>query len=68
MSNTLKTVWGFIISMLAKYTPIKIEGKTLDRIYNYLPIDAIPMRCRACSTIAIFATTLMVGCDGRRGL
>ena len=39
MSNTLKTVWGFIISMLAKYTPIKIEGKTLDRIYNYLPID-----------------------------
>ena len=39
MLSTLKTIWGFIVSMLGKYTPLKIEGKTLEGIYNYLPID-----------------------------
>lgn len=38
-TSTLKTVWGFLLSMIGKYTPLKFGGNALENIYNYLPIN-----------------------------
>ncbi|MCG8617618.1 MAG: protein tyrosine phosphatase family protein, partial [Desulfobacterales bacterium] len=39
MLNTLKTTWGYLLTLLDKHTAFKISGDTLDDIYNYLPIS-----------------------------
>ena len=39
--STLKTTVGFLLTMLEKYTPVKISKRSLTGIYNYLPIDAL---------------------------
>ena len=38
-SNTAKTIWGFLGSMVSKYTPLKFGGDSIEEIYNYLPIS-----------------------------
>ena len=37
--NTIKTIIGFLISLLRKYTPLKLSKDTLEGIYNFLPIS-----------------------------
>ncbi len=37
--NTLKTTWGFIVTMIRKYAGMPAGGKQLDDIYNYVRID-----------------------------
>ena len=37
--NTLKTIFGFIGTMVSKYTPFDLHKDTLEGVYNYLPID-----------------------------
>jgi hypothetical protein len=37
--NTLKTTIGFLATMLRKAGLIKLEGDTIEQIYNYLPIS-----------------------------
>ena len=39
MLNTLKTLLGFILSVLEKYTPLRLSGNTLENTYNYLKIS-----------------------------
>jgi len=34
-SNTLKTVIGFFVTMIRKYTPLKLSKNSLEGIYNY---------------------------------
>lgn len=38
-SNTAKTIWGFVVSMVGKYTPLKFGGDAIEDIYNYLRIS-----------------------------
>jgi uncharacterized protein (TIGR01244 family) len=38
-TNTLKTVWGYIISLIGKHTPFRREGESIEDIYNYHRID-----------------------------
>jgi uncharacterized protein (TIGR01244 family) len=38
-TNTLKTVWGYLVSLIGKYTPFKREGESIEDIYNYHRID-----------------------------
>ena len=38
-SNTAKTLWGFLRTMVSKYTPLKFGGNAIEDIYNYLPIS-----------------------------
>ncbi len=37
--NTIKTSWGFLVSLLGKYTGLGSTGTSIDDIYNYLQID-----------------------------
>ena len=37
--NTLKTTLRYLVTLLGKYTPLKIEKKSLDGIYNYIKIS-----------------------------
>lgn len=37
--NTLKTIIGFLISLLRKYTPLKLGRDSIEGIYNYLLIN-----------------------------
>jgi len=37
--NTFKTTWGFLVSLLGKYTPLKFEKAQLEGIYNYVEIS-----------------------------
>ena len=39
MLNTLKTLLGFVISVLEKYTPLQLSGGELEDTYNYLRIN-----------------------------
>lgn len=34
-SNTFKTIIGFLVTMIRKYTPLKLSKDTLEGIYNY---------------------------------
>lgn len=38
--NTVKTILGFLRSLLGKYTPLQPRAESLDDIYNYLEIDS----------------------------
>jgi protein tyrosine phosphatase (PTP) superfamily phosphohydrolase (DUF442 family) len=38
-TNTLKTVWGYLVSLIGKYTPFKREGESIEDIYNYHRIN-----------------------------
>ena len=35
VSNTFKTLIGFLVTMIRKYTPLKLSKDTLEGIYNY---------------------------------
>jgi protein tyrosine phosphatase (PTP) superfamily phosphohydrolase (DUF442 family) len=37
--NTLKTIFGFLETLVTKYTPLKLSKETLEGIYNYHPIN-----------------------------
>lgn len=37
--NTVKTIFGFVKSLVGKYTPLESKADSLEDIYNYLPID-----------------------------
>ncbi len=39
-SNTLKTIVGFLGTLLSKYTPLKLSKDTLEGIYNYHAISS----------------------------
>ena len=39
MSNTLKTVIGFLRSIIERRVPMMSRNASLDEIYNYLSID-----------------------------
>lgn len=39
MLNTLKTTWGFLLTLIEKNSPFKFSGENLEDIYNYLPIS-----------------------------
>lgn len=39
MLNTLKTILGFITSVLEKHTPLKLSGNSLEDTYNHLKIN-----------------------------
>ncbi|MGB1256098.1 MAG: hypothetical protein ACPG51_09535 [Thiolinea sp.] len=39
MLNTLKTVLGFITSVLERHTPLKLSGSGIEDTYNYLKIN-----------------------------
>ena len=39
MSNTVKTIWGFIVSLVEKYTPLKFGGDGIEDVYNYLQMS-----------------------------
>jgi len=39
MSSTTKTIWGFLVSLIGKYTPIKFGGDTIEDVFNYLKIS-----------------------------
>jgi protein tyrosine phosphatase (PTP) superfamily phosphohydrolase (DUF442 family) len=39
-SNTLKTIVGFLGTLLSKYTPLKLSKNTLESIYNYHAISS----------------------------
>jgi len=39
MLNTLKTLLGFVLSVLEKYTPLQLSGGKLEDTYNYLQIN-----------------------------
>lgn len=36
--NTLKTIIGFLVTLLEKFTPLKLSKNTLEGIYNYLKV------------------------------
>ena len=38
VANTVKTVFGYGLSLLAKRTPLKLSKDSIEGIYNYLPI------------------------------
>ena len=38
VANTVKTVFGYGVSLLAKHTPLKFSKDNIEGIYNYLPI------------------------------
>ena len=38
MLNTIKTTFGFLLSVIGKYTPLNFEGNTIEDTYNYLKI------------------------------
>jgi protein tyrosine phosphatase (PTP) superfamily phosphohydrolase (DUF442 family) len=38
-TKTFKTLLGFFITMIEKYTPLKLSKETLEGIYNRLPIS-----------------------------
>jgi len=37
--NTLRTIGGFIRSMITRYTPLDLSRDSLEGIFNYLPIS-----------------------------
>ncbi len=37
--NTLKTIFGYLKSMLRKFGVLKLESKSIAHIYNYVPIS-----------------------------
>ncbi len=37
--NTLKTTWGYVVSLFGKYTGLKVGGSSLGDIYNFVQID-----------------------------
>lgn len=37
--NTYKTTFGFLKSLIGKYTPLEFRAESLTDIYNYLPIN-----------------------------
>ncbi len=37
--STIKTIKGFLLTMVEKYTPLKTSKDSLEGIYNYLPIS-----------------------------
>ena len=39
MSNTTKTIWGFVVSVIEKYTPLKFGGDAIEDVFNYLQIS-----------------------------
>ena len=39
MLNTLKTTAGYVVTLVAKYTPLKAHKTALEDIYNYLPVS-----------------------------
>jgi protein tyrosine phosphatase (PTP) superfamily phosphohydrolase (DUF442 family) len=39
MSNTAKTVWGYLKAVVNRYTPLKLEGDRMDDIFNYFRFD-----------------------------
>lgn len=39
--NTIKTSFGYLTSLVRKYTPLDMKAETLDDIYNYLPINEL---------------------------
>lgn len=39
--STLKTIYGFLLTMLEKYTPVKTSKCSITGIYNYLPINGL---------------------------
>ena len=39
MLNTLKTILGFLVSVIDKYSPLKLRGDSIEDIYNYLRIS-----------------------------
>jgi protein tyrosine phosphatase (PTP) superfamily phosphohydrolase (DUF442 family) len=39
MSNTAKTVWGYLKAAVNRYTPLKLEGDRLDDIFNFHRFD-----------------------------
>ena len=36
MSNTAETLWGFVVSMVEKCTPLKFGGDAIEDVYNYI--------------------------------
>ena len=40
-SNTLMTIFGFLGTLVTKYTPLKLSKNTLEGIYNYHPINGM---------------------------
>lgn len=38
-TNIAKTSWGFFISLIEKYTPLRFRGDAIESVFNYLPID-----------------------------
>lgn len=36
--NTLKTVIGFLLTLIEKHTPLKLSQNSIDGIYNYLKV------------------------------
>lgn len=39
MSNMTKTIWGFLVSVIEKYTPLKFCGDAIEDVFNYLQIS-----------------------------
>ena len=39
ISSTIKTIFGFLASLVTRYTPIDLSRKSLEGIFNYLPIS-----------------------------
>ena len=39
MMNTLKTVFGFLATLITRYTPLDLSKNSLEGIFNFLPIS-----------------------------
>ena len=39
IGSTIKTVFGFLATLVTRYTPIDLSRKSLEGIFNYLPIS-----------------------------
>lgn len=37
--NTLKTIIGFLVTLVEKFTPLKLSKNTIEGIYNYLKVS-----------------------------
>jgi uncharacterized protein (TIGR01244 family) len=40
LANTLRTLLGFIPTLITRYTPLDLSRNSLEGIFNYLPISA----------------------------
>ncbi len=39
IGSTIKTVFGFLATLITRYTPIDLSRKSLEGVFNYLPIS-----------------------------